>query len=307
MPQVPPGDVTGLYYILVSNLPWNCTWQRLKDFARNQDNEGNCIAVEHTKVYAESTCGWITTRGKEDFHKALSHLQGGMLNGRALCADGRNETEWIEVRDLAAPWSPQHYQEWVSAVGSTPLPISISAVEPYAITPPIYHQPFPTSTTTSTISTTYNNEVGIPQAPATYNMQPPPVMDAHFAPQPPYNPSPETMAIVKSKVIFTSIPSKASSKELSAFISSTLRSSTLDHSPLEDPLQALDSVQIEKHPDGTQKSHAFLVFETYEMAQAVVNLLDGVKFHGKALKVKLAKEGTASGARVFEEAIKRWL
>jgi hypothetical protein len=71
MPQVPPGDATGLYYILVSNLPWNCTWQRLKDFARNQDNEGNCIAVEHTKVYAESTCGWITTRGKEDFHKAL--------------------------------------------------------------------------------------------------------------------------------------------------------------------------------------------------------------------------------------------
>ncbi|PQE32101.1 hypothetical protein CJF32_00001677 [Rutstroemia sp. NJR-2017a WRK4] len=359
MPQVPPGDDTGLYYILVSNLPWNCTWQRLKDFARNQDNEGNCIAVEHTKVYAESTCGWITTRGKEDFHKALSHLQGGMLNGRALCADGRNETEWIEVRDLAAPWLPQHYQEWVSAVGSTPQPISISPVEPYAITPLIYHQPFPTSTTTSTISTTYNNEVGVPQyrrthsieipynsslatamaamtlsphmpllelnsvppspaslsefpfplqynpslaafglqAPATYNMQQPPVMDAHFAPQPPYNPSPETMAIVKSKVIFTSIPSKASCKELSAFISSTLRSSTLDHSPLEDPLQALDSVQIEKHPDGTQKSHAFLVFETYGMAQAVVNLLDGVKFHGKALKVKLAKEGTASGAR----------
>jgi RNA recognition motif-containing protein len=106
------------------------------------------------------------------------------------------------------------------------------------------------------------------------------------------------MAIFKSKVIFTSIPSKATSKELSDFIRSTLISSSLDSSPLEDPLQALESVQIEKHPDGTQKSHAFLVFETYEMAQAVVNLLDGVKFHGKALKVKLAKEGTASGARV---------
>jgi RNA recognition motif-containing protein len=122
-------------------------------------------------------------------------------------------------------------------------------------------------------------------------------MDTQLAPQPPYNSSAETMTIVKSKVIFTSIPPKASSKELSSFIRSTLRSSSLDNSPLEDPLQALESVQIEKHPDGTQKSHAFLVFETYEMAQAIVNLLDGVKFHGKALKVKLAKEGTASGTR----------
>src|SRR4051812_28725056 len=89
-----------------------------------------------------------------------------MLNGRALCADGRNETEWIEVRDLAAPWSPQHYQEWMSAARNTPQPIpSIPPVEPYAITPShnIYHQPFPTSMPTSTISTIYNNEVGIPQ------------------------------------------------------------------------------------------------------------------------------------------------
>ncbi|KAM3074771.1 hypothetical protein ACMFMG_008188 [Clarireedia jacksonii] len=287
----------------------------------------------------------------------IVHLQGGMLDGRALCADGRNETEWIEVRDLAAPWSPQHYQEWISAARSTTQPIpSIPLVEPYPTIPSqnMYHQPFPTRTATSTISTIYNNGIGIPQyrrtesigipynsslapalaamplsppmpllelhsvpsspgplsfplrlnpdsaafavqPPATYNMLSPPVMDTQFAPQPSYN---STMAIVKSKVIFTSIPPKASFKELDAFIRLTLRSSSLDNSPIEDPLQALESVQIEKHPDGTQKSHAFLVFETYEMAQAIVDLLDGVKFHGRALKVKLAKEGTASDARI---------
>ena len=72
MPQVAQGDLTGLYYILVSNLPWSCTWQRLKDFARNQDHEGNGLAIEHSQVYQESTCGWVTVRGREDFHKALS-------------------------------------------------------------------------------------------------------------------------------------------------------------------------------------------------------------------------------------------
>lgn len=71
MPQVLPGNVTGLYYILVSNLPWSCTWQRLKDFARNQDCTGHCLAVEHAQVYPESTCGWVTVRGREDFLKAL--------------------------------------------------------------------------------------------------------------------------------------------------------------------------------------------------------------------------------------------
>lgn len=127
MPQVLPGNQTNQYYILVSNLPWTCTWQRLKDFARCQDNHGNCLAIERAQVYPDSTCGWVTVRGKEDFLKALrrfllvwrnhvnrfsEHLQGGMLENRALCADGRNETEPIQIRDLArSQWASQHFKD----------------------------------------------------------------------------------------------------------------------------------------------------------------------------------------------------
>lgn len=76
MPQVLPGDVTGLYYILVSNLPWSATWKDLKDFARKQDDLGNCLAIEHAEVYRKSTCGWVIVRGKEDFCKALRKFFG---------------------------------------------------------------------------------------------------------------------------------------------------------------------------------------------------------------------------------------
>ncbi|KAM0125114.1 hypothetical protein ACHAO1_010771 [Botrytis cinerea] len=122
MPQVLPGDVTGLYYILVSNLPWSCTWQILKDFARKSDSKGKCLAIEHAQVYPGSTCGCVTVRGKDDFLKALrkyfdyqeivltdaEYLQGGTMGNRALCADGRNETKPIQVRDLAVPWTTSH-------------------------------------------------------------------------------------------------------------------------------------------------------------------------------------------------------
>lgn len=105
MPQVPPGDATGLYYILVSSLPWNCTWQRLKDFARNQDNEGKCTAVEHTKVYKESTCGWITVRGKEDFLKALGMSSNVPHVGKL--------TELVKLTYKEACWMAGHCVQMV--------------------------------------------------------------------------------------------------------------------------------------------------------------------------------------------------
>lgn len=73
--KVPPGDETGLYYIIIANLPWQCSWQRLKDFARNQQADGLCLNVDHAVVYPGTTNGWVRIKGKEDFHNALgSHL-----------------------------------------------------------------------------------------------------------------------------------------------------------------------------------------------------------------------------------------
>ncbi|EDO04457.1 predicted protein [Sclerotinia sclerotiorum 1980 UF-70] len=319
MPQVLPGNVTGLYYILVSNLPWSCTWQRLKDFARNQDCTGHCLAVEHAQVYPESTCGWVTVRGREDFLKALQYLQGGMMDNRALCADGRNETESIQVRDLAMPWTAQYSCESTTSDPTPPAPIpSVSSARSGPIQQMSFYQMTPaangTSTTTS-ISTTFNDRgitqirsVGIyPNAPLPPTFDPilyagdvvpsTPMFTSPlqtFTSSPPFLPIAEqydTMSIVKSKVIVTQIPHHASTTDLRNLIHAGIKAKFLDTSSAENPLAALCSMKIEKHPDGRQKSHAFLSFETCSMARAIVDMLDGVDFKGRNLRVKLAKEG----------------
>ena len=70
MPQVPAGDITGNYYIIVAGLPWQCTWQRLKDFARNGSGDAQ-IDIDHALVYPDSTDGWVRVKGKENFKKVL--------------------------------------------------------------------------------------------------------------------------------------------------------------------------------------------------------------------------------------------
>jgi hypothetical protein len=72
MPLVPAGDETGDYYIIVAGLPWNCSWQRLKDFARNQQLDGSYIEVDHAMIYPHNqTNGWVRVKGKDNFLRAL--------------------------------------------------------------------------------------------------------------------------------------------------------------------------------------------------------------------------------------------
>ncbi|KAF3022458.1 hypothetical protein E8E14_009577 [Neopestalotiopsis sp. 37M] len=51
---VGPGNVTGLYYILVSNLPWQTSWKQVKDHVRTV-----CSSVERVEIFNESTSGWV--------------------------------------------------------------------------------------------------------------------------------------------------------------------------------------------------------------------------------------------------------
>jgi hypothetical protein len=75
MTQVPPGNETGTYYIPLAGLPWQCSWQRLKDFARNQQPDGTSIVIEHAMVYnsagSSGTNGWVRVRGIDNFRQAL--------------------------------------------------------------------------------------------------------------------------------------------------------------------------------------------------------------------------------------------
>ncbi|KAI1393699.1 uncharacterized protein F4822DRAFT_439650 [Hypoxylon trugodes] len=90
---VAPGNQTNMYYILVSNLPWQTSWQQLKDHVR-----AVCM-VDRVEVFNESTSGWVSVRGQENYDAALRLLNGGVFNGRALCADGKNATESIMIRE----------------------------------------------------------------------------------------------------------------------------------------------------------------------------------------------------------------
>ena len=70
--QVQPGNVTGIFYIMVANLPWKCSWQKLKDFARDQQADGTWIEIDHAHVYPDgTTSGWVRVKGRENFNKAM--------------------------------------------------------------------------------------------------------------------------------------------------------------------------------------------------------------------------------------------
>lgn len=97
--KVPPGNETGLYYILLSNLPFQTSWQQLKDHVRA------VCPVERVEVFNESTTGWVMVRGRENFDAALGLLEGGLFNGRPTFADGRNADHEIMIKELVGPSS----------------------------------------------------------------------------------------------------------------------------------------------------------------------------------------------------------
>ncbi|KAF7937686.1 uncharacterized protein EAE98_002000 [Botrytis deweyae] len=323
MPQVLPGDVTGLYYILVSNLPWSCTWQILKDFARKHDSEGHCLAIEHAQVYPGSTCGWVTVRGKEDFLKALQHLQGGTMGNRALCADGRNETKPIQVRDLAIPWTTSNSCGNVSRTRALSIPtssVSSASAMPIQQIPFVQMAPLTEGTYISTSTSAKFNDRGLTQIQQIQSIEmypnvpvplayPSMLYAGDMAPDTPVyiQPSPQSFAasppisymtqrsdkmkIVRSKVIITQLPRETSTSYLKTHLYNVIKSKYRGSPSTENPLDALHNMTIEKHPDGRQKCHTFLTFNTHNMAQDMVEMLDGMVFCRKVLRVKLAKEG----------------
>lgn len=126
MVKVLPGYRTGLYYIVLSNLPWVCTWQRLKDFVKNHP-DGTFLNVDHAHVYpgTSTPCsgnGWVRLVGKLSFEKAFSmysmlfldptlngfkaRLNGALLDGRALLADGRNRDQELYLPDIVSERQP---------------------------------------------------------------------------------------------------------------------------------------------------------------------------------------------------------
>ncbi|KAI5857057.1 hypothetical protein BZA05DRAFT_441687 [Tricharina praecox] len=81
---------SGLYFILIGNIPWKCKWQDLKDLVREYS-----MAVEHVEIYVTPDgrsrgFGYVRVKGREEAMKVLQ-LDGREWEGRALITMLGNE------------------------------------------------------------------------------------------------------------------------------------------------------------------------------------------------------------------------
>lgn len=90
------------------------------------------------------------------------------------------------------------------------------------------------------------------------------------------------------KIIITQLPhgttSSALHELLTKIVSSSKRSSS--HAST-----AVQSIEIATHVDGKAKGHAFAIFESHAIARSVVRAVDGLRFQGRVLSARFAKEG----------------
>ncbi|KAF8848979.1 hypothetical protein BDZ45DRAFT_753235 [Acephala macrosclerotiorum] len=123
MVQYDCGDSTGVYYIIISSLPFKASWQKLKDFIR-YPGTGGSINVDHVHIYPNSTDGWVRIHGKEDARKAFEYMNGptGVFDGRPLQVDDRNRWGPVTLRDEAPIHTSarQEYYASLHQVYSTP-------------------------------------------------------------------------------------------------------------------------------------------------------------------------------------------
>ncbi|RCI10147.1 hypothetical protein L249_8417 [Ophiocordyceps polyrhachis-furcata BCC 54312] len=96
MRDVPPGEETGIYYIIISGLPFGTIWQLLKDWLRHAGCD-----VDHIEVFQKSTSGWIRLIGKPNFERALPvHLQTVPYDNRLILYLDKNRTESVKIMEL---------------------------------------------------------------------------------------------------------------------------------------------------------------------------------------------------------------
>ncbi|KAI3326555.1 hypothetical protein HD806DRAFT_551608 [Xylariaceae sp. AK1471] len=112
--MAPPGNETGYYYIPIANLPWQTSWQELKDHVRT------VCSVEHVEISEDSTSGHVVLEGRANFDAAFRLLNGGIFRDRALIADGRNADSWVLVKQHVCGSTPSPQSPKTSRYRATP-------------------------------------------------------------------------------------------------------------------------------------------------------------------------------------------
>ncbi|OAA68054.1 Nucleotide-binding, alpha-beta plait [Niveomyces insectorum RCEF 264] len=90
---VVPGNNTGIYYVLVSNLAMGTTPEDLRFLSKQ------VCSVERCFVYPNGSEGWVRVRGHAHFMNLFNHLNGRPLKDSMIVASSVNETNAISVYD----------------------------------------------------------------------------------------------------------------------------------------------------------------------------------------------------------------
>jgi hypothetical protein len=107
-------------------------------------------------------------------------------------------------------------------------------------------------------------------------------------------PAPSVIKTEARKIIITQLPhgttTAALHELLTTIISSSKRLSNLSVSPVQ-------SIELATHVDGKPKGHAFAILETHAIAKTVAKAIEGLRFQGRVLGARLAKEGAEPSPR----------
>ncbi|KAK2604869.1 hypothetical protein N8I77_007763 [Diaporthe amygdali] len=302
---VPPGNQTGTYYIPISNLPFNVSWQEVKDHVRQ------VCAVDHVEIFPKSTSGWVRVKGFEHFRAAFELLNGKEFKGRAVIADDRNADRPLkDGGSFSMPMSPSSY---MTSPGTS---FSHGAIMPsYDVLTAAYPQPsMPTTTYGYYVSGAeaqqpfYGYQAAPDRQPTLYNQS------ASYAVQPiqPYSeyypPPPPSVAVLTNQLADLTMGGAAPSgggvvyteqrgihiRELSRRASDDqVRRMICDAAGREAALINLVEVPLDK--EGNPRGYAIAHFRSADLARRMVDKLHGVDFKGRKLQVKLLKEGEAVG------------
>ncbi|KAI0879264.1 hypothetical protein GGS24DRAFT_235177 [Hypoxylon argillaceum] len=314
--MAPPGNETGYYYIPIANLPWQTSWQELKDHVRI------VCSVEHVEINEDSTSGHVILKGRANFDAAFQLLNGGIFHDRALIADGRNADSWVLVKKHVdgpqSPISTSHtttsaqqtgflpahsspgYGEW-SAVPSnpsymispvmdassyyapSPMPEYIDSGAPYGMRG--YALEHSQATANSAMSYSSDPSYMQQQIPAEYYENSYTTSHYDTATQDRERYYTDAVPTKKRKIIIRQLQPWATESQIRELICDKAGSDS-------EKLQKLD-MPLAGGQKGVNRGYVIATFESEEIAERVIKILNNYHYDGRMLEVKHTKEGVS--------------
>ncbi|KAI1743706.1 hypothetical protein F4680DRAFT_354694 [Xylaria scruposa] len=309
--MAPPGDETGYYYIPIANLPWQTSWQELKDHVRT------VCSVEHVEIN-DNNGGHVILKGRANFEAAFRLLNGGIFHDRALIADGRNTDNWVLVKhhadgllrsprssiasrcttipteqaSLPMVQSAPGYGEWPASSASPPYMMSlVMSSSPYFA--PYAMPEYTDSAVLSALEHSFASAVPFPASSAyTHQVMPSEYYENCYTISPNYMAPRErerhrfgAVLTKRRKIIIRHLQPWANESQIRGLISHKAGIES-------EKLQKLD-MPLADGQQGMNRGYIIATFESEETADKAIKRLNNYQYDGRVLDVKHTKEGVS--------------